>query len=220
MRNIIEICNSLGITVPEDKKDELTKQTLEEYVTINEHNKKVNTLTEERDGFKEKYETAEATLKKFEGIDPDNIKKEIDDWKTKAEDMEKDFKEKMKQRDFEDALNEEIGKYKFTSNSAKKAVISEIKSKNLTFEDGKILGLSDAIEQIKNNDKDAFVEEDDNKDGTSKAHFTRKIKSKGYEGLTRDDFKNMSLDERIKLKNENPSLYEEMRKNNINTGYE
>jgi len=48
-------------------------------------------LTGERDDYKARLETAETTLKGFEGIDPEKIQQEIQSYKQKAEDAEKDF---------------------------------------------------------------------------------------------------------------------------------
>jgi hypothetical protein len=48
-------------------------------------------LTSERDDYKERLETAETTLKGFEDIDPEKIQQELQTYKQKAEDAEKDF---------------------------------------------------------------------------------------------------------------------------------
>ena len=53
--------------------------------------KTIADLTAERDGLKTRLDTAETTLKKFEGIDPQQIRQEIQTYKTQAEDAEKKF---------------------------------------------------------------------------------------------------------------------------------
>lgn len=53
--------------------------------------KTIADLTAERDGLKTRLDTAETTLKKFEGIDPQQIQQEIQTYKTQAEDAEKKF---------------------------------------------------------------------------------------------------------------------------------
>ena len=85
---------------------------------------------------------------------------ELADWKKKAEDAEKDYSAKIYERDFSDALKTELESVKFSSDAAKRAVMSEIKESGLKLKDGKILGLSDLIGQIKERDASAFVDEE------------------------------------------------------------
>ncbi len=84
---------------------------------------------------------------------------ELDTWKQKAETAENDYKQKIYDRDFSDALKTEMESIKFSSEAAKKAVMTEIKESGLKLKDGKILGLSDLIGQIKERDASAFVDE-------------------------------------------------------------
>lgn len=66
--------------------------------------KENDTLTTDRDAWKEKAEAAEETLKGFEGIDPAEMQAKIDEYKQKAEDAEKEYNRKIAERDFEDTL--------------------------------------------------------------------------------------------------------------------
>ena len=95
MQNIEAILKELGIEVPEDKKSDLTKKVSENYVTKVEHDKKISRAESDRDAWKEKAETAEETLKGFEGIDPTQVQKQIDDYKEKAEAAERDRDQKL-----------------------------------------------------------------------------------------------------------------------------
>lgn len=149
----------------EDLKDwglteEQSKKVMEQYgKDISKLQKENEKLTADRDKEKERADTAEETLKKFEGVDLETMNAELTAWKNKAETAEKDYAEKLAQRDFEDALKEEIGGYKFTSEAAKKAIMAEIREAGLKVKDGKILGLSDLIAQMKEKDASAFVDE-------------------------------------------------------------
>lgn len=128
-------------------------------------------LTTDRDTWKEKAETAEETLKGFEGIDPEQVQTELATWKKKAEDAEKDRDQKIYERDFADALKAELDGVKFTSEAAKKAVMADIKEAGLKLKDGKILGLNDLIAQIKEKDASAFVDEAQEQAQRNAAHF-------------------------------------------------
>lgn len=108
----------------------------------------VATLTAERD-------TARTSLaeanKKLEGYDPE--------WKSKAEKAENDAKEQVAalQNDF--AAQTAISAVKFSSESAKKAFLSDLKAKNLPLQEGKLLGFDDYLANYKKNDPGAFAPE-------------------------------------------------------------
>lgn len=200
MKNISEILSEMGLEIPEDKKADFDKAVSENYKTVAEFNKRISKAEEERDGFKSRAETAETTLKGFEGVDLEKINKDLADWKQKAEDTEKEYNRKIAERDFNDALTEGIGKYKFTSEAAKRAVMAEIKKKGLTMSEGKILGLNDAIEQIKANDKGAFVDEEEEELEGARAKFTAPM-----DRVNSTAFSKMSLAEKMAYANAHPN---------------
>lgn len=175
MQNIEAILTELGIEVPADKKENLTKKVAENYITKAEHEKKLGKVETDRDTWKEKAETAETTLKGFEGVDLDTMQKELSDWKKKAEDAEKDAQAKLYERDFADALKTEFEGIKFSSEAAKRAIMAEIKDAGLKLKDGKILGLNDLITQMKEKDASAFVDDEQIKAQQNAARFTQPI---------------------------------------------
>ena len=130
-------------------------------------------LTHDRDTWKEKAETAEATLKGFEGVDLETMQRELSDWKKKAEDAEKNAQAQIYERDFNDALKTELEGVKFSSEAAKRAIMAEIKESGLKLKDGKILGLNDLISQMKEKDASAFIDEEQQKAQQNAARFTQ-----------------------------------------------
>lgn len=175
MQNIEAILTELGIEVPADKKENLTKKVAENYITKAEHEKKLGKVETDRDTWKEKAETAETTLKGFEGVDLDTMQRELSDWKKKAEDAEKDAQAKLYERDFADALKTEFEGIKFSSEAAKRAIMAEVKDAGLKLKDGKILGLNDLITQMKEKDASAFVDDEQIKAQQNAARFTQPI---------------------------------------------
>ncbi len=140
--------------------DEQSEKVMAQYgKDVSKLQKENEKLTADRDKEKERADTAEETLKKFDGVDLEGMKAEVDNWKAKAENAEKNYEAQIAQRDFEDALKEEISGYKFTSEAAKKAIMAEIREAGLKVKDGKILGLSDLLAQMKEKDASAFVDE-------------------------------------------------------------
>ncbi len=140
--------------------DEQSEKVMAQYgKDVSKLQKENEKLTADRDKEKERADTAEETLKNFDGVDVETMQAELATWQQKAKDIEKDYADKLAQRDFEDALKEEISGYKFTSEAAKKAIMAEIRESGLKVKDGKILGLSDLLAQMKEKDASAFVDE-------------------------------------------------------------
>lgn len=199
MMNITEILKANGVEASEDQLKAITKAVAENYKTINEHDKKVGKLEAERDNLKEQLNTANETLKGFEGVDADGMKATIEDYKTKLKEAEEKYKQELYERDFSDTLATKIEGYKFSSEYAKSAVIAEIKAAGLKMVDGKIIGLNDMIETIKAKDASAFVDEEQESLESHKATFTKPLNSKKTGS-------NMTMSELMKMKTENPDM--------------
>lgn len=155
--------------------------------------KEIQTLTDDRDSWKSRAETAEETLKGFEGVDPAKIQQEIDDWKAKAADAEKKAQEQLYERDFSDALKTELENVRFTSDAAKRDVMAQIKAAGLKLKDGKILGLNDLIGQIKTADASAFVDEQKEQLEANAPRFTSPAKAGNgrNSGMTKKEIMNI-----------------------------
>lgn len=173
MKNMIDICKEFGMEVPVDKVADFNKAVAENYKTIAEHEKKVGKLQTDLDNATKRADTAEETLKSFDGIDPAKVQEELNTWKKKAEDAEKDYAAKLEQRDFDDALKAALDGMQFTSTAARKAVESDIRAAGLKMRNGAIMGLNDVIEQIKKDDASAFVDEHQQNLENNKARFTQ-----------------------------------------------
>lgn len=109
----------------------------------------VATLTAERD-------TARTSLadanKKLEGYDPE--------WKTKADQAQQQADQKVAELKAGYAADSAASGLKFTSDSAKKAFLSDLKAKNLPLQDdGTLLGFDDYVASYKKTDPGAFAPE-------------------------------------------------------------
>jgi DNA repair exonuclease SbcCD ATPase subunit len=115
-------------------------------------------LTSERDDYKERLETAETTLKGFEDIDPEKIQQELQTYKQKAEDAEKDFAKKILQRDQADWLKGKLDEYGVASPYARKQLITEItdETNGLKWKDGAFMGLDDYMKSAKEKDGNLY----------------------------------------------------------------
>jgi hypothetical protein len=108
MKNIHTILSELGITVPEDKKADLDKAVAENYKTSAEFEKKVNRLTEDLNAATKRADTAEETLKGFEGKDFDAITKDRDEWQRKHNELVASHKKETEEREFNEGLSAAI----------------------------------------------------------------------------------------------------------------
>lgn len=108
MKNIHTILSELGITIPEDKKSDFDKAVAENYKTSAEHEKKVTRLTDDLAAEKKRADTAEETLKGFEGKDFDAIIKERDEWKKKHDEALVLHKKEQEEREFNEILSAAI----------------------------------------------------------------------------------------------------------------
>lgn len=136
--------------------------------------KELNPLKKELQGLTTKVGDAETLLAEREkGIEelkkagnPEELKKAMADLEVKhmAELAKRD--KFISDRDYGDAVNELLTAHKFSSNAAKDAIAGKIKAKGFALENGKILGASDFLEEIRKADPSAFVAEGDEKKPT------------------------------------------------------
>ena len=206
MQNIIEILKSNGIEVPEDKVATINKAVAENYKTVSEVEKKTSKLESERDSWKERAETAEETLKGFDGKDFDTITKERDEWKKKAEDAEREYSAKEAEREKQELLKEAFAEIEFTSESAKKAIMAQI-AESVSVKNGKLIGFNDLLEDAKKNDSSAFVDKEQQNLEQNKARFTTSMNNQNGGKSGKQILSEMSLDERIKMKANYPEGY-------------
>lgn len=104
MKNIHTILSELGITIQEDKKAAFDTAIAENYKTIAEYEKKVNRLSDDLTAMTTRAETAEETLKGFEGKDFDAITRDRDEWKKKHDDAVEKHQREQEEREFNDQL--------------------------------------------------------------------------------------------------------------------
>ena len=201
MVKVISELEKLGLELTDEQKEAVKKSMGEELYSKAELDKKVKTAETDRDDWKTRAETAEETLKGFDGKDMDAIKKERDEWKDKAEKAEKDYNAKIAAREKEDLLTEAMKDVKFTSESARKSIMAEITA-SVSVKNGKLIGFSDLLEEAKKNDSGAFVDEQEEQDEGNQAQFTTPMGENGGTKITGDPSK-MDFETYKKWRNQN-----------------
>lgn len=172
--NIIEKLKQFNVEVT----PEMEKAFPGDFLSELEVEKKISKLQTENESLKERAETAEETLKGFEGKDFDTITKERDEWKKKAEDAEKEYSAKEAEREKQELLKEAMAEIEFTSESARKAIIAQI-AEGVSVKNGKLIGFNDLLEDAKKNDASAFVNKEQQNLEQNKAKFTTSMNNKG-----------------------------------------
>jgi hypothetical protein len=165
--NIIEKLKQFNVEVT----PEMEKAFSGDFLSELEVNKKLSKAENDRDSWKQRAETAEETLKGFDGKDFDTITRERDEWKKKAEDAEKEYSAKEAEREKQELLKEAFAEVEFTSESAKKAIMAQI-AEGVSVKNGKLIGFNDLLEDAKKNDASAFVDKEQQNLEQNKARFT------------------------------------------------
>lgn len=185
MIKVISELEKLGIELTDEQKESIKKSIGEEVYSKLEHEKKVTKAEEDRDEWKTRAETAEETLKGFDGKDLDTITKERDEWKEKAEQAEKDYSAKLAEREKADLLKEAMKDIKFSSESAKKSILADIAA-SVSVKNGKLIGFNDLLEEAKKTDAGAFVNEQDEQNKDNQAVFTSQMGAGGTQQIIGD----------------------------------
>lgn len=172
--NIIEKLKQFNVEVT----PEMEKAFAGDFLSELEVNKKLSKAENDRDSWKQRAETAEETLKGFEGKDFDTITRERDEWKKKAEDAEKEYSAKEAEREKQELLKEAMAEIEFTSESARKAITAQI-AEGVSVKNGKLIGFNDLLEDAKKNDASAFVDKEQQSLEQNKARFTTPMSNKG-----------------------------------------
>ena len=174
--NIIEKLKQFNVEVT----PEMEKAFAGDFLSELEVDKKLKKAESDRDSWKNRAETAEKTLKGFEGKDFDTITRERDEWKKKAEDAEKEYSAKEAEREKQELLKEAMAEIEFTSESAKKAIMAQI-AEGVSVKNGKLIGFNDLLEDAKKNDSSAFVDKEQQNLEQNKARFTQPMSNHGSE---------------------------------------
>ena len=213
MKTIYEILKAMGIEVPEDKKADFDKAWKENYRTKVEF----DNAAKKRDEYKESLETVQGKLKDFEGVDLEDLKGQI---QTLTADLQKerDARKNDEARfNLERTIESFMGEKKFVNSLTAESIRGKLLDE-LEKDSAKGKSIDDIFTSLIS-DKDGnqlpniLVDEEQDKANQNKAKFTTKFNKQGGDGsLTKEDFKKMTLDERTKLKREDPELYETLRK--------
>lgn len=153
---------------------------------IEKHKKQLTTVEGERDAYKAQLDTANATLKKFEGIDPQQIQTELQTYKTQAEEAEKKFNRELTQRDQKDWIGKKLDEYGVTSPFARRQLTSDCMAEGsgLTWKDGSFFGFDDFMKSAKEKDNSLYQTAEEK--AAAEKEAAQKAKAPTFTGPTGD----------------------------------
>lgn len=191
MKNIYEILKTIGLEVPDDKREEFDKAMSENYKTVAEADK----LRTARDSYKMQLETATQKLEGFKDVDVEDLKGQIATLTTTLANEKANYEQQLADRDFNDMLNAAISASKAKNVKAVRALLdldAIRESRNQTAD------LEAALKKV-SEENDYLFESDEPIDNGTFVGAT----SPNPKVRTLDDLDKMSFDEYRKYRQEN-----------------
>lgn len=103
--DILKLLAAQGIEVPQDKQEGLKTAFNTELTKV------THKLEVERDNYKESLQTAQDTLKTFEGVDVKDLQGKIATLTADLQNKESEYKNQLAERDFNDAVSKIANEY-------------------------------------------------------------------------------------------------------------
>lgn len=202
MQNYEQILADLGIEIPEDKKADLKKKMSENYKTVADYNKQV----EKKDEYKTSLDDVQSRLSELEKEDVDGLKDKVATLTQKLEDEKEARAKEAKQTELRDKVKDFLSDKKFVNAITEDSIRSQMIQK-LEEENGK--NAEDVFKELTTKDGKPIenILVDENKAPDVKIpSFTTKFNS-GEQKKGTQKLREMSLDDRMKLKAEDPDYY-------------
>ena len=202
MQNYEQILAELGIEVPEDKKSDLKKKMSENYKTVADYDKQVK----KKDEYKISLDDVQTRLAELEKEDVDGLKDKITTLTQELADEKEARAKEAKQTELRDKVKDFLSDKKFVNAITEDSIRSQMIQK-LEEEKGK--NAEDVFKELTTKDgkpiENILVDEKKAPD-VKIPSFTTKFNS-GEQKKGTQKLREMSLDERMKLKAEDPDYY-------------
>ena len=118
---------------------------------ISELQTDIATKSKDYEDLNKEHMLSKAKIEEFEKVDIDDLKNSIQEWENKYNEREYDL-----------TIDKYMQDYKFTSELAKEATISKFKEQKFKLKDGKLDGAEEYMKKFIEENKSAFVIEDNN----------------------------------------------------------
>lgn len=137
----------------------LTEEQAKQVLVINgkdieKHKNQSETFKTQAETYKTQLDTANKEIENFKTLDIEGVKKSADEWKTKAEQAQKEADEKINKLQFDYALDGALSGAKAKNIKAVKGLLDMEKIK---FENNNLIGFDEQLKQIKSENDYLFV---------------------------------------------------------------
>jgi gas vesicle protein len=160
MKKLVDI---VGKEIYDELSDEIKKEYGERDLIINDGNyipkTKFDSLNEQKKDLENQLKETNDKMQELSKVDTEELKQQIIDLQKKYEEDTKELNNKYEAREYDIKLNDYAKDLKFSSNSARKSFMNDLKAKELKFENDKLVGFDDFVNSYKENDPTAFMEE-------------------------------------------------------------
>lgn len=160
MKKLVDI---VGKEVYDGLSEEIKKEYAEKELIINDGTyipkAKFDSLNETKKDLENQLKETNDKMQELSKVDTEELKQQIIDLQKKYEEDTKALNSKYEAREYDIKLNDYAKDLKFSSNSARKSFMNDLKEKELKFEDDKLVGFDDFVNSYKESDPDAFIEE-------------------------------------------------------------
>lgn len=207
MTSIDKILENAGVTG--DVAANIVAEVNKNYRTLPDYEKQTGKVTEaekDRDLWKVKAETAATTLKTFEGKDIETIEKASKEWQEKYETLIKDQEAAKEKAELDTAIQNAITAAKGRN---AKAIIANLDMDVIKASKNRDKDIESMLQEMAKAEATAFLFETDPE--VNRAQFTAPAGQK--QAGSQKKLKDMTLDERMRLKATNPELYKSMTNN-------
>lgn len=173
MSDISEILSNSGIEIPEEKRESFLKEFRTSYKSVAELDK----LREKKESLETRINELNDVVSGYKKIDVDGLKQQVNDWKEKYENIDKEYAAKINKQILTNAFN----KFKFSSNTARAGIFnSALSSDKIKFENDSVVGLDEFMKAMKEQDPQAFIEEEEKRESPK---YSRSISNASKEAF-------------------------------------
>lgn len=120
---------------------------------------KFDNLNETNKDLQKQLKEMNTKVQELSKINPDELTQKLNDLQTKYDTDTKALNDKIAEQEYNYKINDYVKDIKFTSKSAKKSFIEDLKNKHLEFDNNKLVGFDDFKKSYEENDPDTFLNE-------------------------------------------------------------
>lgn len=118
---------------------------------------KFDNLNEQNKDLKKQLEDTNKKIQELSKVNPDDLNNKLTELQTKYDTDTKALNDKIAEQEYNYKINDYVKDIEFSSKSAKKSFIEDLKNKHLEFDNDKLVGFDDFKKSYEENDPNTFL---------------------------------------------------------------